>query len=76
MTNSARWWAGQEPLEPARLPGSDARKVALALCLESCTTVSQIWLEERLQMLSAAYVSLQLRRADDKAPLPRNCANS
>ena len=62
--------AGLGSVELARLPGSDARKVALALCLESCTTVSQSWLAERLQMRSASNVSQQLRRADDKAPLP------
>ncbi len=62
--------AGLRPEELTRLPGSDARKVALARCLESGTTVSQSWLAERLQMRSAANVSQQLRRADDTAPLP------
>jgi putative transposase len=67
--------AGLGPVELARLPGSDARKVALARCLGSGTTVSQGWLAERLQMRSAANVSQQLRRADKSAPLPPRLRN-
>jgi hypothetical protein len=47
-----------------------ARKVALAPCLGSGTTVSQSWLAQRLHMWSAANVSQQIRRTDNKAPLP------
>jgi len=63
--------AGLNQADLGRLPGSDARKVALARCLWSGTTVSQSWLAERLQMRSATNVSQQLRRQrDTTAGLP------
>jgi len=46
----------------AATPGSAPRKVALARLLWLGTTVSQVWLAERLAMRSAANVSQQLRR--------------
>ena len=51
----------KEELLKAR--GSDPRKVALATLLWRRTTVSQVWLAERLAMRSAANVSQLLRRA-------------
>ena len=50
----------QERLQP--LPGSDARKVALAALLWGRTTMSQAWIAEQLAMGSAANVSQQIRR--------------
>ena len=47
------------------LPGSDARKVAIAGLLRRRCMVSNGWLAERLKMRSAANVSQQLRRAKD-----------
>ena len=49
-----------EKLQP--LPGSDARKVALAALLWERTTMSQAWIAEHLAMGSAANVSQQIRR--------------
>jgi putative transposase len=46
-----------------KLPGSDARKVALARLLWEQTTVGQSWIAQRLGMGSAANVSQQVRRA-------------
>ena len=51
--------------EVRRLPGSDARKVALARLLWERTTVRQGWIADQLGMGSAANVSQQIRR--DKA---------
>ncbi|HEY5813796.1 MAG TPA: hypothetical protein VIT23_14210, partial [Terrimicrobiaceae bacterium] len=48
------------------LKGSDPRKLALASLLWKTTTASQGWLSERLWMKSAANVSQQLRRMDEK----------
>jgi putative transposase len=48
--------------EMKALPGSDARKVALARLLWERTTVSQVWIAEQLGMGSAANVSQQIRR--------------
>jgi REP element-mobilizing transposase RayT len=45
-----------------RLAGSDPRKVAMAQATHSVTSVSQVWMAERLKMKSAANVSQQLRR--------------
>jgi hypothetical protein len=42
--------------------GSDPRKIALVQLLWRRTTVSQVWLSERLAMRSAANVSQLLRR--------------
>jgi hypothetical protein len=47
----------------ARLPGSDAPKVAIARMIWEGTTMSQGWVAERLRMGSAANVSQQFRRA-------------
>lgn len=46
----------------ANLKGSDPRKLALAELVWKRTTVSQVWIAERLSMGSAANVSQQLRR--------------
>ena len=54
--------AGLNAQELAATSGSDPRKVALARLLWRGTTVSQVWLAERLAMRSAANVSQQLRR--------------
>jgi len=54
--------AGLGPEEARRLPGSDARIVAIARVSWEGTTVAQSWLAERLGMKSAANVSQQLRR--------------
>ncbi len=56
-----------------RLPGSDARKVALADLLFSRTVVAQDWIATRLSMGSAANVSQQVRRyrIGKQAELPR-----
>lgn len=54
--------AGLNEKELAAISGSDPRKVALARLLWRGTTVSQVWLAERLAMRSAANVSQQLRR--------------
>jgi putative transposase len=48
--------------ERLRTRGSDPRKIALAQLLWRRTTVSQVWLAERLGMRSAANVSQLLRR--------------
>jgi hypothetical protein len=45
-----------------RLAGSHPRKVAMAQAIHSVTSVSQVWMAERLKMKSAANVSQQLRR--------------
>lgn len=60
---------GQEEIQ--RLPGSDARKIALAKLLWMGTTVSQGWIAERLGMGSAANVSQQLRREKTAKPRPK-----
>lgn len=44
------------------VPGSDPRKVAIALQLHEETTVAQGWIATRLHMRSAANVSQQVRR--------------
>jgi putative transposase len=59
--------AGIKPKQLARLPGADARKVAIAGVIWKETVVSQKWLAERLSMKSAANVSQQLRRGGVKA---------
>ena len=54
------------------LPGSDARKVAIAGLIRRRCMVANGWLAERLKMSSAANVSQQLRRAAaDRAKLPK-----
>ena len=45
-----------------RLPGSDARKVAMACAVSRRTNVRQKWVAEKLKMGSAANVSQQQRR--------------
>ena len=60
--------------ELRRLPGSDARKVALARLLWEQTTVGQDWIAVQLGMGSAANVSQQIRRAKaekSRQKLPR-----
>jgi hypothetical protein len=49
----------EEELE--RLPGADARKLAVARVVRSRTTASLAWIAERLKMKSAANVGQQLR---------------
>jgi putative transposase len=58
--------AGLNEKELLRTRGSDPRKIALAQLLWRRTTVSQVWLAERLAMRSAANVSQLLRRAGSK----------
>lgn len=60
--------AGLEEEAIARLPGSDARKGALASLLLERTVARQAWIAERLGMRSAANVSQQVRRHRAKAP--------
>jgi hypothetical protein len=50
------------------LPGSDARKAALASLLLDRTVARQSWIAERLAMRSAANVSQQVRRHRIKNP--------
>ena len=45
-----------------QLPGSDLRKVAIALVLQKKTSVRQRWVADRLKMGRAANVSQHLRR--------------
>ena len=52
------------------LPGSDPRKVSIAISIHQSTTTPQGWTAERLQMKSAANVSQQLNRAK-KAAKPK-----
>jgi len=47
------------------LPGSDARKLAIAFQLSKRTSVRQEWIAEQLKMKSASNVSQQLRRLRD-----------
>jgi hypothetical protein len=64
--------------ELAAIPGSDPRKIALARLLWRGTTVSQVWLAERLAMRSAANVSQQLRRVGTepiKGTVPKRLAS-
>ena len=68
-TGMAAAGLGQEEIQ--RLPGSDARKIALAKLLWMGTTVSQGWIAERLGMGSAANVSQQLRREKTAKPRPK-----
>lgn len=70
--------AGLNEKELAAIPGSDPRKIALARLLWRGTTVSQVWLAERLAMRSAANVSQQLRRAGTekiKGNVPKTLAS-
>ncbi len=70
--------AGLDEKELAATPGSDPRKIALARLLWRGTTVSQVWLAERLAMRSAANVSQQLRRVGTepiKGTLPKRLAS-
>ena len=54
--------AGLDEKDLLETRGSDPRKIALAQLLWRRTTVSQVWLSERLAMRSAANVSQLLRR--------------
>jgi hypothetical protein len=65
------WAAGLTESDLAGLPGSDARKVALAGLLWRGTTVTRAWIAERLRMRSAANVSQQLRRGASAKKLPQ-----
>jgi hypothetical protein len=70
------WEWGQKEL--AATPGSDPRKVALARLLWRGTTVSPVWLAERLAMRSTANVSQQWRRVRterNKGNLPKSLAS-
>ncbi len=70
--------AGLDEKELATTAGSDPRKIALARVLWQRTTVSQVWLAERLWMRSAANVSQQLRRVGAgriKGPMPKRLAS-
>jgi putative transposase len=55
--------AGLNRADLLRLPGADARKVAIARAIWSQTTMPQTWLAEQLEMKSAANVSQLIRRA-------------
>ncbi len=55
----------------ARVKGSDPRKVLLADLQWRRTVISQEWLAEKLEMKSAANVSQQLRRLDEKASIKK-----
>ena len=61
--------AGWTPAECRRLPGSDARKVALAAKIWDQTTVNQSWIAEKLGMRSAGNVCQQIRRHCQR-PIP------
>jgi putative transposase len=60
--------AGLEEEALGRLPGSDARKTALANLLLERTVARQSWIADRLSMRSAANVSQQVRRYRIKSP--------
>ncbi len=64
--------AGLDPENLGQLPGSDARKVAIARVIRQSTTVSMSWLAEHLAMRSAANASQQiLRKSKAKESLPK-----
>jgi REP element-mobilizing transposase RayT len=63
--------AGLDRADLKRLPGSDARKVALASLLWGMTTVSQTWIADALEMGSAANVSQQIRRWKNAGKPPK-----
>jgi hypothetical protein len=54
--------AGLSARELDSLPGSDARKVALASLILERTVARQSWIADKLAMRSAANVSQQVRR--------------
>ena len=69
--------AGLNEKALAATPGSDPRKIVLARLLWRGTTVSQVWLAQRLAMRSAANVSQQLRRVGTgpiKGKVPKTLA--
>jgi len=56
-----------------QLPGSDARKVAIAATIWQNTTMKMQWIADRLEMRSAANASQQIRRYHmTPKPLPKN----
>ena len=63
--------AGVVAKDLAGLKGSDPRKLALAKLLWKQTTVSQEWIAEKLSMHSAANVSQQLRKMDQRKTLSK-----
>ena len=63
--------AGLVAKDLAGLKGSDPRKLALAKLLWKQTTVSQEWIAEKLSMHSAANVSQQLRKMDQRKTLSK-----
>jgi putative transposase len=54
--------SGLEKQELKELPGSDERKVAIALQIWENTTMSMSWISQKLAMKSAANASQQIRR--------------
>ena len=55
------------------LPGSDARKVAIARLIWETTTVNMTWIADNLEMCSAANASQQIRRHRNRPPaLPKD----
>lgn len=67
--------AGLDEKGLERLPGSDARKRALASLLLERTIARQSWIADRLRMRSAANVSQQVRRyRKEKLKLPPKLA--
>jgi REP element-mobilizing transposase RayT len=60
--------AGLSDTDLRRLPGSDARKVAIARVIWEQTTVSMSWLASHLHLRNAANASQQIRRQRQQAP--------
>ena len=60
--------AGLNEEELAKLPGSEARKVAIAAVVWERTTVGMKWIAENLHLRSAANASQQIRRYRQKRP--------
>jgi len=60
--------AGLAEEELARLPGSEARKVAIAQVIWTQTTVDMKWLAAHLHLRSAANASQQIRRQRQTPP--------
>ena len=59
--------------EITRLPGREARKVAIARIIWEQTTVDMKWIAEHLHLRSAANASQQIRRHRQQPPkLPKS----
>ena len=65
--------AGLDAASLRELPGSDARKVAIAMLIWETTTVGMTWIADNLAMCSAANASQQIRRHRNHPPaLPKD----